>query len=489
MLYELLTSSWTLFLAIDHLIVIAIASSHVVLTKRDSRAALGWVGVIWLAPFIGGLLYIVFGINRLRRKARGMRMPRRDNAPKSNQSSFLLTPTELQALLRTIGHEGSHLQHLADYVSRISQQPLLDGNQVRLLEDGDVAYSSMLAAIDAAEKSIGLSTYIFDNDEAGTAFVEALARAKKRGVEVRVIIDDVGTRYSWPSIKGQLRRHQIPFTTFLPTLIPWQLQYTNLRNHRKLLIIDGRHGFTGGMNIRQGHRATNPGRYPIHDIHFEVEGPAVAQMQETFVDDWAFCSGEELDGDAWFPTIVPEGFLLARGLPDGPDSHMDQIRQGILGALSCAQKSVTIVTPYFLPDQPLISALGVAAMRGVEVKILLPEKGNLALVQWASTAQLWQVLEQNCRIFLTPAPFDHSKIMLVDGLWSMWGSANWDTRSLRLNFEFNMEAYDPELARQLGKVIAGKLAKAKEITLADVDSRPLWVRLRDAFARLALPYL
>lgn len=488
MLYELLTSSWTLFLAIDHLIVIAIASSHVVLTKRDSRAALGWIGVIWLAPFVGGMLYLVFGINRLRRKARQMRMPSRPTTSPPI-TSVLLSPTATQALSRTIGNEGSHLHHLADYVSRISNQPLLDGNQVQLLADGDIAYSKMLAAIDSAQHSIGLSTYIFDNDDAGREFIAALARAKDRGVEVRVIVDDVGTRYSWPSIKGQLRKHKIPFTTFLPTLVPWQLQYTNLRNHRKLLIIDGRHGFTGGMNIRQGHRATNPGPSPIHDIHFEIEGPTVAQLQETFVDDWAFCTGEDLDGDRWFPDIVPEGFLLARGLPDGPDSHLDQIRQTMLGALSCAQRSVTIITPYFLPDQPLISALGVAAMRGVEVKILIPEQGNLALVQWACTAQLWQVLEQQCRVFLTPKPFDHSKIMLVDGLWSLWGSANWDTRSLRLNFEFNVEAYDPELARKLGQVIAEKLNLAKEITLANVDARPLWMRLRDAFARLALPYL
>lgn len=491
MLYEILTSSWALFLAVDHLIVIALVSSHVVLTKRDNRAALGWVGVIWLAPFVGAILYLMFGINRLRRRARSLRLQTQQDellhkAPHSPQS---LTTEDVQALHRTIGHEGNHLHSLANFVSRLTHQTLLDGNQVRVLSDGDTAYTRMLECIDSAQQSVTLATYIFDNDEAGRDFVEALARAKDRGVEVRVLVDGVGARYSFPSIMGQLHRHNIRCAKFLPTLIPWQLQYTNLRNHRKLLIIDGKKGFTGGMNIRQGHRATRAGRYPIHDLHFEIEGPVVAHMQETFADDWEFSTQEELQGDPWFPSIPPEGFLLARGLADGPDSHLDQIRQTILGALSCAQRSVTIVTPYFLPDQPLISALGVAAMRGVEVKIVLPQKGNLALVQWAATAQLWQVLEQGCRVFMTPKPFDHSKLMIVDGLWTLWGSANWDARSLRLNFEFNIEAYDPELARKLGQIVAEKIASAHETTLTEVDARPLWMRLRDAFARLALPYL
>jgi cardiolipin synthase len=147
------------------------------------------------------------------------------------------------------------------------------------------------------------------------------------------------------------------------------------------------------------------------------------------------------------------------------------------------------VTPYFLPEQPMISALNVAAMRGVAVHILLPEKNNLTLVQWASTAQLWQMLQRGCRIWLTPPPFDHSKIMVVDGVWSLVGSSNWDARSLRLNFEFNVECYDRDLAAELSGLVQSKRSKARETSLAQVDARPLWMRLRDGVCRLALPYL
>jgi cardiolipin synthase len=378
---------------------------------------------------------------------------------------------------------------LADFVGRVTGSPLLDGNAITPLTSGDEAYRQMLAAIDSAEKTVSLATYIFDNDTAGDMFVEALQRAVSRGVEVRVLIDDVGTRYTWPSIKGKLRDASIPFDTFLPTLIPWKLHYSNLRSHRKILVADGQLGFTGGMNIRQGTMESNCGRHPLCDLHFRVEGPVVAHLQETFVLDWEFCRREILDGPAWFPPLENRGNVLARGIGDGPDLDFDKIRLTIHCAIDCAQRSIHIVTPYFLPDQTLILALNVAAMRGVDVNIYIPQENNLLLVQWACTAQLWQVLQRGCKVWLTPPPFDHSKIMLVDDVWCMVGSANWDARSLRLNFEFNVECYDRELASTLREFVDRKRSGSRPITLAEVDGRPLPIRLRDGIARLATPYL
>jgi cardiolipin synthase len=308
-------------------------------------------------------------------------------------------------------------------------------------------------------------------------------------VEVRLLIDDVGTRYSWPSVKRQLRRAGVRFDTFLPTLIPWQLQYTNMRNHRKIMVVDGKVGFTGGMNIRQGHSKSNAGKHPVSDLHFQLEGPIVSHLQETFAFDWEFCTDERLAGADWFPPLEECGPSLARGIADGPDLDCDKIQLALQGAIDCAQRSLTIVTPYFLPEQALVTALNVAAMRDVEVNIVLPMQGNLRLVQWAATAQYWQFLQRGCRIFLTPPPFDHSKLVLVDDLWVMFGSANWDPRSLRLNFEFNVECYDRELAAQLGAMVRERIARSHETTLAEVDGRPLWRKLRDGVARLAQPYL
>jgi cardiolipin synthase len=215
----------------------------------------------------------------------------------------------------------------------------------------------------------------------------------------------------------------------------------------------------------------------------------VAHLQSAFAEDWLFTTGEDLDGPAFFPPAVSAGPVLARGIPDGPDEDFETIRWVLLGALAAARRRIRIVTPYFLPDQGLITALNVAALRGVEVDIILPERGNLPIVQWAQNAQLWQVLDHGCRVWTTPRPFDHTKAMTVDGAWSLLGSANWDPRSLRLNFELDVEAYDRRVAADLDALVDARLATAREITLHDVDQRPLPLRLRDGAARLFSPYL
>jgi cardiolipin synthase len=474
---------WPWVIVVAHGVVVVFASGHVVLTKRDTRAALGWMGVIWLAPIMGTLLYFTFGVNRIQRKARRLRGAAQ--RPSSARGHALLSSQMLEDVL---GADAQHLGQLERYVSRLTDRPLLDGNRLTPLTTGREAYDAMLAAIDAAERTVGLMVYIFDNDQTGQRFVEALSRAHERGVAVRVLIDDVGARYTWPSITRVLRKRGVPLATFLPTLIPGRLHYANLRNHRKILVVDGQHGFTGGMNIRHGHLCDG-GDHCIQDLHFRVAGPVVNQLAEVFAIDWEFAAGERLEGPGWFPSIACQGESLCRGLSDGPEYDQDEIIFTILGAIGCARDSVEIVTPYFLPEQPLITALNVAAMRGVRVNILLPEVGNLKTVQWASTALLWQVLIRGCRIWLSPPPFDHTKAMVVDGVWSFVGSANWDPRSLRLNFEFNVECYDSNVAKQLGELIEGKRARSREITLADVDGRPMWRRLRDGVARLAQPYL
>jgi cardiolipin synthase len=263
----------------------------------------------------------------------------------------------------------------------------------------------------------------------------------------------------------------------------------NMRTHRKILVADGRVGFTGGMNIRVGHCLQRHPRSPVQDIHFRVRGPVVTQLQEVFADDWLFTTGESLRGDAWFPKPEIAGQVLARGVPDGPDEDFEKLRWTLLGALAIARHSIRIVTPYFLPDQALVSALNLAAMRGVQVDIILPARSNLPFVGWASQAMWWQVLKHDCRIWLTPPPFDHSKLMVVDDSWVLLGSANWDARSLRLNFEFNLECYDLELARRSHDLVEAKRKAAHLVTLQEMDDRPLPARLRDGLARLLTPYL
>jgi cardiolipin synthase A/B len=467
-----------------HVTLATAVTAHVVLTKEDVRSAIGWAGLAWLTPVVGAVLYALFGINRIRRQAGRMRRGRLLPWTASTGSiPLLLKDSPLP--------EGvsSSARALATLVGAATGEPLLGGNAVDLLVDGDEAYPAMLEAIDGATQSVALMTYIFDRGQVADQFVDALARAVQRGVEVRVLVDGVGARYSRPPIMRTLRARGIAAASFLPPFLRWVQPYINLRNHRKLLVVDGQAGFCGGLNIRDGCLLALHAPGPTRDLHFRFRGPVVGQLMAAVAFDWAFATGEQLTGSAWFPELEPMGEVLARGIRDGPDEDFETLLVTFLGAVSQATRSVRIATPYFLPDAPLIDGLRVAALRGVQVDLLLPAKGNLRLVQWAATAQLRQILRWGCRVHLSPPPFDHSKLFLIDGEWSLVGSANWDPRSLRLNFEYGVECYSPGLAATLSALFDARIAAGRPVTMADLERRSPLVKLRDGIAWLAQPYL
>jgi len=477
--HDVLDQFWPHIAAGFDVLACLLATCHTLLCKRDTRAAIIWIGVVWTLPILGPLLYLVLGVNRIRRRAIKLGVHKTLSRPVPEN-------------LGEPSHEDAeHLRHIACVVNRIATQPLTIGNQIEPLIAGDAAFPAMLAAIEAAQKSITLCSYIFDNDASGKQFVEALEHAVKRGVAVRVLVDSAGCRYSWPPITWKLRSARVPFAKFLPTSLftPWRVATINLRNHRKLLIVDGQTAFTGGMNIRHGNVLLANPRHPVQDLHFRITGPVVTELQEAFANDWAFTTDEILDGELWFPELADAGNIIARVITDGPDADFENARWTLLAALAEAQTSIKILTPYFLPDNALVTALNLAALRGVRVDIVLPAKNNLPFVHWASRAMWWQVLERGCHIWLTPPPFDHSKLMIVDSHWLLLGSANWDARSLRLNFELNVEAYDRNFASSMEKIFNQKMSTAREVTLAEADGRRLPTKLRDALARLFSPYL
>jgi len=481
---QLIVDCWPLLVAVLNILVAVPVSAHVVMYKRDPRSAIGWVGLVWLTPLVGALLYFSLGINRIRRRGHRLRAPTEATEDEPFKPPGIRGPWDREPF-----SQHANIQGLARLVGGLTKRPLLAGNSVEPLVGGDETFPAMLAAIEQAERSVSLCTYIFDTDRIGHRFVAVLSKAMHRGVEVRVLIDDVGAGYSRPRMFQYLQDAGLTAHNFLPTRIPRLFHYANLRNHRKILVADGQVGFTGGTNIREGHQLSLAPDHPVQDVHFRLQGPVVADLQRAFAFDWQFCAEEELAGDTWFPRAEPAGEVWARGISDGPDEDFDMLHLTILGALATARSSVKVVTPYFLPDPSLITALNVAAMRGVEVDIVIPEKNNITLVQWATRAILWQLLLRGCRVWASPPPFDHTKLMLVDGLWTLLGSTNWDPRSLRLNFEFNVECYDSQLCERLTELVRSKIEQAREITLEEVDSRGIPIRIRDGVARLFSPYL
>ncbi len=455
-----------------------------VLRKRHVPSIIGWVGLAWLAPVVGALFYFGFGINRIQRSgtAQALRAaweerggPPRDPRWEVSSEAFAARQPDLAGL-----------EHLG---ARLTRSPLLAGNSIEPLCDGDEAFPAMLEAIAGARLSITLTTYIFDNDPTGREFLAALQEAHARGVAVRVLVDDVGSRYTRPPMIGLLRRAGVPTAAFLPTRVPRLFRYANLRNHRKLMVVDGRLGFCGGMNIRHAHRLRASPASPTRCMQFALRGPVVGDLQEAFAVDWNFAAGKQLVGEPWFVALEPAGQALARGVPDGPDADIDNVLHLLIGALAVARRRVRIVTPYFVPDGELLRTLRVAALRGVSVELLLPRRSNLPFVDWARSPQLPFLLDSGCVIHLSDAPFDHSKLMVVDGHWSLVGSTNWDARSLRLNFEYNVECYDPAFAARLEAIIDAKLEGATRLNASALGSRPFPIKLRDGLARLLSPYL
>ena len=472
-----------LFALISGAVALAAAiacSLHLLLRKRNEAAAIAWLGVVWLLPLLGPALYAVLGINRIARRAARLGLAR----PPAHGGRHVPPPVDgLDDGARLL------LERQANLPADPWQPPFTAGNRVQLLDGGAAAYPAMLEAIRGAGRSVALQTYILNLDDLGGEFVEALADAVRRGCDVRVLVDGVGSYYGWPPVTGALREAGVPTARFLHSFVPWRMPYLNLRNHKKILVVDGTLGFTGGFNIQAIYSRPVDGRGPYHDLHARIEGPLVGQMMHVFAEDWAFATAERLDGRGWFPEQAPAGGVVARGLSTGPEADDNALRLVLMAALTQAQRRVRVVTPYFLPDEPLMTVLRLAALRGAEVDVVLPAEGNIGVVEWAMMARLAQLLEAGVRIWRSAPPFDHTKLCLIDDAWWLFGSANWDQRSLRLNFEFNVECVDGDLARRAGEIVARRMAKAVPLRLADLAARPLPVKLRDAAARLLAPIL
>ncbi len=462
------------------LLIVAVGSAgHALLRKSDPRSALVWVVICLTLPLVGAVFYWSLGANRIHRRTLKWRQSgRRLGNGEIAHRTGIFAAKELPLQAR-------HLETLRNLSDRVAHGLLLGGNRISLLRNGEEAYPAMLAAIAGARESVHLSSYIFDNDRTGEAFAAQLREAAGRGVAVRLLIDSLGELYSFPSGMRLFKGSGVRVGRFLPLV---RGIYVNLRNHRKLMIIDGRMAFTGGMNISDRHLVKSASR-PVVDLHFSVTGPVVADLQKSFLEDWYFTTGEFLDDPACFPELLPMGNSTVRGIADGPDREYRKLQWIIIGALSCARERVQIMTPYLIPGRSLISALATAALRGVDVTIILPRQNNLLFVHWANRAFLPELLRFGIKIYYHPPPFVHTKLFLVDGVWGLIGSANLDPRSLRLNFELNLELYDPDFCGELEAHFLEALTMSRRVLPGELSGRSLPEKLRDSGAKLFSPYL
>jgi len=484
-LETLLNNAW--FVLGVHFLLATSSAGHALLYKRDPRAALGWIAVSLAYPIIGPLLYYLFGINRLRTRAHQMKGEPMRHLKIGYEGPEIIGPMDSDMRLPEVISDPG-MAALARSSAAVTHRALVANNNVEAFFSGEEAYAAMLQAIEDARISVTLATYIFESDRTGRRFIDALSAAKRRGVDVRILLDGVGEWYSLPRAGSLLRAQGVRVARFVPPRILPPSIHINLRNHRKLLIVDGLLGFTGGMNIGDRHLHQQPAhRRQTADIHFQLEGPIVEQLRAVFDEDWSFAAGDKRDFEYGVPR--DSGTAVCRVVTDGPNEDLGKLAMTITGAVSLAQKRVSIMTPYFLPPRELITTLQAAALRGVEVCVVLPGISNQPLAQWATRNMLWELLQYGVRVFYQPPPFAHSKLMMIDDSYAHIGSANLDPRSLRLNFEIVVEVFDKQFVAVLQEHFDRIRAGSREETLSSIDKRRLPAKIRDAICWLFSPYL
>lgn len=451
---------------------------HALLTKRDPRSALAWIGISLLLPLGGPLLYFLFGVNRIRTRRLKGRFPLALAFDyEQPDDADLAEPAAAGPL------EGP----IARASARISRRQCLPGNAIERLHNGEQAYPAMIEAIRSAERYVYLSTYIFGARGAARDVIEALCAARRRGVTVCVLIDGLGQWYTLARAAPALRRGDVRVALFLPLRLWRPSLHLNLRNHRKILVVDGEVAFTGGMNIADYHVLGDGRGYRVADLHLRLTGPVVGQIEAVFAEDWLFATEQALPEPK--PKVAQAGAAACRVITDGPNEDLDRLALVLLAAVSAAQRRIRIVTPYFLPSRELMGALQAAALRGVAVSILLPGRNNLPYVHWATRNLLWELLQHGVEVRYQPPPFVHTKYLLIDDDYAQVGSANLDPRSLRLNFELNVEVFDADLSAALAADFAAAWDASRPVTLDEISRRGLAERTRDAFCWLFSPYL
>lgn len=469
-----------------YFVIIAATVIVIVHDLRDPVKALSWILVITLLPVVGIVFYMVFGRNY--RKEKIFNRKEIDDIEQIGS----LCRVQLREL---VDPEIQHIEPIEankDIITLLlnnNKALLTVRNRVKILNDGQAKFGELFEAIRNAASSVHLEYYIFENDDIGRSLTELLAQKAREGVEVRLIYDDVG---SWSMKRRHARRLRaagIRVHSFMPVAFPWLTSKLNNRNHRKIVVVDGKVGFTGGINVADRYvRGTRFG--PWRDTHLRIEGDAVNMLQAVFMADWYFVSGGELLNDEkYFPKSRIRTRSPMQIASSGPDSDWASIMQAFFAAINKAKKSIYISTPYFLPNQAILTALKVAALSGVDVRIVLPYRSDSKIVYWASRSYIGEMLDAGIKVYFFCKGFNHSKILIIDDNFCSVGSANMDIRSFEDNFEVSAVMYDPRVAEELTGYFMRDIGNSVAVTPEAWENRPNLQAACESIARLASPLL
>lgn len=444
--------------------------------KREPSSTVAWILFVTMAPILGPFVFFLIGRQRWFRKA----IKRRKLIP----SKSTLSDEDVMQY-RSMSDLDYNILSLA---TRASEYCPTSENVLVFLPDPGETLNQMRAAIQGAKEFVHLEYYIIANDEVTQALSQDLISAAKRGVEVRVLYDSFGSLSLRKYFLRNLTQGGVKIAGFLPfSLIPQHFNI-NFRNHRKILIIDGKDAYTGGVNIGRKYLGTRT-KNQWHDYSVKVTGPACRQLQDVFAKDWYFTTREELFDARYYPNSESQGSGVVQVLESGPDSSFRSLHKTTFLAVSSARRSIMMTTPYFIPDPAIKVALTVAAMRGVSVQLILPAKTDAPLVQLAARSFYEDLLKAGVKIYEFQPRVLHAKLLVVDDKWTMLGSGNMDIRSFRLNFELNLMIMDTQLAETCRQTLEEDIQESQLVTWELYEQRPLIKRLAENSCRLLSPIL
>lgn len=458
----------------------------IILENRNPVKTISWILVLVLLPFVGIVIYLFFGQEYRKtkmfsrkglkdlEKLRNLTLEQLDNLPKNHA---------------LIDEKRYSKKRLINLLLANSNALLTSDNAVQVLRNGDETFPAIFESIEKARHHIHLEYYIIEDDKIGNQLRELLIRKAREGVEVRLIFDDVG---SWELRKKFIRSMSdagVKVDCFMKVRFPMLTSRVNYRNHRKILVVDGETAYVGGLNFADRYRDGVPGIGPWRDTHLKVVGGGATALQIIFMADWYFVSKEILKGHKYFRHFKSGNGKLVQMTASGPDSDWESISQAYFSAIATATEYVYISTPYLMPTSDIVTALKTSALGGVDVRIIVPGLSDAITPKWGTNSYVEELLEAGVKIYFYKAGFTHSKVIIVDDVFSSVGTANLDFRSLETNFEVNAMIYDEEIAQTLTNQFLDDQAKSEQVILADWIKRPRMNKIKESFARILSPML
>lgn len=454
----------------------------ILLEKRSPYKTAAWIMVLILIPIFGVLFYLIFGQEYRKRKMFSVRGLKMLKTLRLNSSRQLREFEESPYNEETKAHE-----NVIRLLLNNSNSLLTSGNKLEILKDGQATFASIFEAVKKAKHHIHLEYYIYDNDNIGKQLTELLLKKRKEGVEVRIIVDDVGSWNLKKKFFRQLRENGIEIYPFMEVRFPRLTSRVNYRNHRKIIVIDGKTGFVGGINIAdryiQGLKKLGPWR----DTHLKIAGDAATSLQLIFTADWYFVSGQKLEQKQYLPPFSEAPGTPVQICAGGPDYDWEAIAQAYFASIAGARKKVYIATPYLMPPPALLQALKTAALSQVDVRIIIPEKSDAKVSMWGSFSYVEELLESGVKIYFYQKGFIHSKYMVVDDCLATIGTSNFDFRSFETNFEANAFVYCRDFAAHLEEHFLEDQKNSRRIKLSQWRKRGWFFKLRESLAHIISP--